>query len=510
MTDPALYTDHIKPGRGLRDRARPVVRRRALGGAERLLAVDDRRGDRRPRRGRRTSPTRTATRARPRSGAASPTTTSARSRAGRSRRTARSRRAYFIRLSKTGDPNAAISYNLGNGGPTLDQRQVIDAGFLELTRLGELPASDPDILASLPVVDATDPRRHASGPGWHRYNGDGYGDRDDRRPARGRRPAGHRPPLAGALRRARRAAAADRRHRRRRGAPRRDGADGERRRADPRAELGELPTSRASPFGTDPTTASIGFVNGGPAGSAAPLDWSAGAFVRLAPRPRARGRSSTDLRPRTRATSQHTQGTTTLTVTAPADNSAVTGSPVTVTGTSVSGQHGLRGGHEHRRRTRRRRPRRRLSAPDGTLERAGAGRRAARRVLNVVAVSPTGGHRARAADDRLRLRRRHAAARRRPIRRATTTGRATTPTRRSSNFQAGAFDIQRVPGLRHGHERHFRRADARPDADVRAARSARSWSTCTSTIRRASTTSTAASHPAAQLPDRAGVRAGAA
>src|SRR6266481_3564723 len=48
---------------------------------------------------------------------------------------------YFIRLSKTGDPNAAISYNVGNGGPTLDQRSVIDAGFLELVRLGELPAS---------------------------------------------------------------------------------------------------------------------------------------------------------------------------------------------------------------------------------------------------------------------------------------------------------------------------------------------------------------------------------
>ena len=29
---------------------------------------------------------------------------------------------YFIRLSKTGDPNAAITYNVGNGGPTLDQR----------------------------------------------------------------------------------------------------------------------------------------------------------------------------------------------------------------------------------------------------------------------------------------------------------------------------------------------------------------------------------------------------
>jgi glucoamylase len=35
---------------------------------------------------------------------------------------------YFIRLSKTGDPNAAITYNVANGGPTLDQRQVIDAG----------------------------------------------------------------------------------------------------------------------------------------------------------------------------------------------------------------------------------------------------------------------------------------------------------------------------------------------------------------------------------------------
>ena len=63
---------------------------------------------------------------------------------------------YFIRLSKTGDPNAAITYNVGNGGPTLDQRSVIDAGFLELVRLGELPANDPDVAASLPVVDAHD------------------------------------------------------------------------------------------------------------------------------------------------------------------------------------------------------------------------------------------------------------------------------------------------------------------------------------------------------------------
>jgi glucoamylase len=41
---------------------------------------------------------------------------------------------YFIRLSPTGDPNAAETYNLGNGSiPNVDQRSVVDAGFLELT-----------------------------------------------------------------------------------------------------------------------------------------------------------------------------------------------------------------------------------------------------------------------------------------------------------------------------------------------------------------------------------------
>src|SRR5581483_2925332 len=54
---------------------------------------------------------------------------------------------YFIRLSKTSDPNAAISYSLGNGGPTADQRAIVDGGFQELVRLGELPASDPDVRA---------------------------------------------------------------------------------------------------------------------------------------------------------------------------------------------------------------------------------------------------------------------------------------------------------------------------------------------------------------------------
>src|SRR5580700_6060408 len=91
--------------------------------------------------------------------------------------------AYFIRLSKTGDPNAAISYSLGNGGPTLDQRSVLDGGFQELVRLGELPVSDPDVRSSLGIIDSHIAVTTPSGTGYYRYgdsaadgSADGYGD----------------------------------------------------------------------------------------------------------------------------------------------------------------------------------------------------------------------------------------------------------------------------------------------------------------------------------------------
>ncbi|TCO57222.1 glucan 1,4-alpha-glucosidase [Actinocrispum wychmicini] len=89
---------------------------------------------------------------------------------------------YFLRLSKTGDPNAAITYNLGNGSVDTDQKSVVDAGFLELTRLGALPATDPDVLRSLQRVDQVIKRDTPNGPAWYRYgtslpgSEDGYGD----------------------------------------------------------------------------------------------------------------------------------------------------------------------------------------------------------------------------------------------------------------------------------------------------------------------------------------------
>ncbi len=242
---------------------------------------------------------------------------------------------YFIRLSKTGDPNAAISYNVGNGGPTLDQRSVIDAGFLELVRLGLKPSNDAAVTESLPVVDATIETNTASGQGWHRYNGDGYGDAaSNGHPwAPTGQGTGHVWPLL---------------------TEERGEYDVSLGQTSPAVTLlntmqnfgsgvglipeqnWDLPDLAASPFGTDPTVASIGFQNGKPAGSAAPLTWSAGVYVRLL-----RDITSNKLLEQPTDTFNryvaHQQGQTSLTVTAPGDQTAVSGPSVTVSGNSVAG-----------------------------------------------------------------------------------------------------------------------------------------------------------------------------
>jgi glucan 1,4-alpha-glucosidase len=242
---------------------------------------------------------------------------------------------YYIRLSKTGDPNAAISYGLGNGGPTLDQRSVIDQGFLEMVRLGLKPASDPTINQSLPVVDATIKSDTSTGTGFHRYNGDGYGDRaSDGRPwAPTGQGTGHLwPALAGERGEFEIASGAAGSALARLEAMR-GGASGVG--LIPEQDW-EGPDLGASPFGTDPTIASIGFHNGGPAGSASPLTWSAAQYVRLM-RDLATGKILEQPAPVFARYVTSPPGQTSLTVTAPANNSAVSASPVTVTGTSAPG-----------------------------------------------------------------------------------------------------------------------------------------------------------------------------
>jgi glucoamylase len=72
------------------------------------------------------------------------------------------------------------------GTPTeFEAREIIDAGFLELVRYGVRRADDPLMVDSLKVVDAVLKRDLPPGPGWLRYNWDGYGQRPDGGPFQG-------------------------------------------------------------------------------------------------------------------------------------------------------------------------------------------------------------------------------------------------------------------------------------------------------------------------------------
>ncbi len=56
---------------------------------------------------------------------------------------------------------------------------VVDGGFLELVRYGIRKPDDPNIVATIQVIDAVLKTETPAGPSWHRYNHDGYGQQDD-------------------------------------------------------------------------------------------------------------------------------------------------------------------------------------------------------------------------------------------------------------------------------------------------------------------------------------------
>ena len=258
---------------------------------------------------------------------------------------------YFIRLSKTGDPNAAISYSLGNGGPTLDQRAVIDGGFQELVRLGELPVSDPDVQASLGVLDNQISVSTPSGTGYYRYgnsaaqgSADGYGDCYQPSQTSCTTPGAPWPPTG-------------------------TGTghlwpvlSGERAETDIAAgqssaaagllnamlsfsssvglvpeQAWEDPDLPPSPYGSDPATASIGFTDGKAAGSASPLTWAQAQELRLI---LALGTGHTVETPTVttqRYVTSGPPGALVVTLTSPAPGATIGTSSTTVTGTTSPG-----------------------------------------------------------------------------------------------------------------------------------------------------------------------------
>jgi glucoamylase len=203
--------------------------------------------------------------------------------------------SYFIRIAKAADPDNGDPVSLGNGSITVDQRSLIDAGFLELVRLGVLPANDPTVRSSLTVVDDTIERQTPNGPGFYRYGTtptesvDGYGDCFQPSGSSCSVPGapwaptdtgtGHLWPALSSERGEYDLAAGDSGSARTLLSAMRKMTSGQG--LEPE-QVWEDPNLPASPFGTDPATASIGFTDGQPAGSASPLTWAQASYARLA------------------------------------------------------------------------------------------------------------------------------------------------------------------------------------------------------------------------------------
>jgi glucoamylase len=76
------------------------------------------------------------------------------------------------------DPNTAM-IQIANGGGLHPARNVAGGDFLHLVRLGIRDANDPLVRDSIEVIDRVLKHELPQGPGWRRYNHDGYGQKND-------------------------------------------------------------------------------------------------------------------------------------------------------------------------------------------------------------------------------------------------------------------------------------------------------------------------------------------
>ncbi|WP_254279809.1 glycoside hydrolase family 15 protein [Haloarcula marina] len=84
---------------------------------------------------------------------------------------------YYVRITGGGNPDDGELRTHNNGGGMLDERNIMDGGFLELVRLGVCSADDPTIRNSVAEYDDDIMVETPHGPGWYRYTGDGYGEK---------------------------------------------------------------------------------------------------------------------------------------------------------------------------------------------------------------------------------------------------------------------------------------------------------------------------------------------
>jgi hypothetical protein len=87
---------------------------------------------------------------------------------------------YYERIDSNFNPNDTATRCFKSG--CFWERDIVDGGFLELVRLGIRPANHPNVMNSLPELDAIadepNTRKQIAGHGdyWHRYNRDNYGE----------------------------------------------------------------------------------------------------------------------------------------------------------------------------------------------------------------------------------------------------------------------------------------------------------------------------------------------
>ena len=88
---------------------------------------------------------------------------------------------YYLRLTENGKPDAGEKTVLNNGAGSFDESEIVDAGFLELVRLGIKAPTDPLIEKSVKVIDEQLKVNTPNGEVFYRYNHDGYGEMADGR-----------------------------------------------------------------------------------------------------------------------------------------------------------------------------------------------------------------------------------------------------------------------------------------------------------------------------------------
>jgi glucan 1,4-alpha-glucosidase len=85
---------------------------------------------------------------------------------------------YYLRINTDTDPEDNDARDWGNAAGVHLEKEVVDAGFLELVRLGAKAPDDPHVAASLRETDDSLATETPSGRVWHRYTFDGYGEKD--------------------------------------------------------------------------------------------------------------------------------------------------------------------------------------------------------------------------------------------------------------------------------------------------------------------------------------------